>query len=40
MASRYFLWLCEQWMETFASWKKPENFFLSIQLYVNFVNEV
>ena len=25
-------------METFASWKKPENFFLYIQLYVNFVN--
>ena len=27
-------------METFASWKKPENVFLYIQLYVNFVNEV
>ena len=27
-------------METFSSWKKPENFFLYIQLYVNFVNEV
>ena len=27
-------------METFSSWKKPENFFLYIQLYVNFVNEL
>ena len=27
-------------METFASWKNPENGFLDIQLYVSFVNEV